>query len=147
MLHHAPFPGELVATSHPAVVNDVLVVGSAVADNQRVDAPSGRVLAFDARTGKQRWEFDPVPRDPADPAARSWARGTGEGYGGGNVWSSMAVDQELDLVYLPTTSPSGDFYGGDRAGDTITRPRSSRCAVQPAKWRGTSRPCTQPGYG
>jgi quinoprotein glucose dehydrogenase len=111
------FPGELVATSHPAVVNDVLVVGSAVADNQRVDAPSGRVLAFDARTGKQLWEFDPVPRDPADPAARSWARGTGEGYGGGNVWSSMAVDQELDLVYLPTTSPSGDFYGGDRAGD------------------------------
>ena len=111
------FPGELVATSHPAVVNDVLVVGSAVADNQRVDAPSGRVLAFDARSGRQLWEFDPVPRDPADPAAKSWARGTGEGYGGGNVWSSMAVDQALDLVYLPTTSASGDFYGGDRAGD------------------------------
>jgi quinoprotein glucose dehydrogenase len=29
----------------------------------------------------------------------------------------MAVDQELDMVYLPTTSPSGDFYGGGRAGD------------------------------
>ena len=109
-------PSELLATSAPAVVNDVIVVGSVVADNQRVDAPSGRVLAFDARTGKAAWEFDPVPRDPADPAMKSWAKGT-QGYGGGNVWGSMAVDQQLDLVYLPTTSVSGDFYGGDRAGN------------------------------
>ncbi|MBK9467516.1 MAG: hypothetical protein IPO20_06020 [Gammaproteobacteria bacterium] len=74
------------------------------------------MLAFDARTGKQLWSSTRCPRSPADPAAELGA-GTGEGYGGGNVWSSMAVDQELDLVYLPTTSPSGDFYGGDRAGD------------------------------
>ncbi len=110
------FPGEVVATSNPAVVNDVVVVGSAVADNQRQDAPSGRVLAFDARTGKALWEFDPVPRKADDPAMASWEKGT-DGIGGGNVWSTMAVDQQLDLVYLPTTSASGDFYGGDRPGD------------------------------
>ena len=110
------FPGEVVAGSNPAVVNDVVVVGSAVADNQRQDAPSGRVLAFDARSGKSLWEFDPVPRNPADPAMKSWAKGTA-GFGSGSVWSSMAVDQKLDLVYLPTTSVSGDFYGGDRTGD------------------------------
>ena len=113
------FPGEVVTSSRPAVVNDVVVLGSAVADNQRVDAPSGRVLAFDARTGAPAWEFDPLPRDPADPAAQSWEKGTAEGYGGGNVWSGMAVDQALDLVYLPTTSASGDFYGGGRAGDNL----------------------------
>ena len=45
------FPEEVAAGSDPAVINDVVVVGSAVADNQRVDAPSGRVLAYDARTG------------------------------------------------------------------------------------------------
>lgn len=111
------FPGEVVTASRPAVVNDVVVLGSMVADNQRVDAPSGRVVAFDARTGEQVWQFDPLPRDPADPAAKSWEKGTAEGYGGGNVWAAMAVDQALDLVYLPTTSPSGDFYGGGRAGD------------------------------
>ncbi len=110
------FPGEVVAGSKPAVVNDVVVVGSAVADNQRVDAPSGQVLAFDARTGKALWSFDPLPRDPADPAMKTWAAGT-TGYGGGNIWANMAVDEALDLVYLPTTSPSGDFFGGGRAGD------------------------------
>lgn len=111
------FPGEVVATSRPAVVNDVVVVGSMVGDNQRVDAPSGRVSAFHARTGEPLWTFDPLPRDPNDPAASSWERGTAEGFGAGNVWAAMAVDQELGLVYMPTTSPSGDFYGGGRAGD------------------------------
>ncbi len=110
------WPGEVIATSNPAVVNDVVVVSSSVADNQRVAAPSGRVLAFDARTGEPRWSFDPVPRDPADPAMASWGKGT-DGFGQANVWSSMAVDQGLDLVYLPTTSASSDFYGGDRPGD------------------------------
>jgi len=111
------FPGEVSALSRPAIVNDVVVVGSTVADDQRVDAPSGRVLAFDARSGEQVWEFDPLPRDPSDPAANSWEKGTAEGHGGGNVWASMAVDHELDLVYLPTTSASVDFYGGSRPGD------------------------------
>jgi len=111
------FPGEVVASSRPAVVNGVVVVGSAVADNQRVDAPSGRVLAYDARSGDPLWEFDPLPRDPNDPAAGSWEAGTAEGFGGGNAWAAMSVDQALDLVYVPTSSPSGDFYGGGRAGD------------------------------
>ncbi|MFP5304946.1 MAG: pyrroloquinoline quinone-dependent dehydrogenase [Gammaproteobacteria bacterium] len=110
------WPGEVAATSNPAVVNGVVVVGSAVADNQRVEAPSGRVLAFDARSGAQRWTFDPVPRDANDPAMASWGKGT-EGIGQGNVWSSMAADDALDLVYLPTTSPSSDFYGAIRPGD------------------------------
>jgi membrane-bound PQQ-dependent dehydrogenase (glucose/quinate/shikimate family) len=110
------WPGEVVASSNPVVVNGVVVVGSAVADNQRVDAPSGRVLAYSARTGEYLWQFDPVPRDPNDPAMASWGKGT-DGFGQGNVWSSMAADQDLDLVYLPTTSASNDFYGAERPGD------------------------------
>jgi quinoprotein glucose dehydrogenase len=110
------WPGEVIATSNPAVVNDVVVVGSAVADNQRVKAPSGRVLAFDARTGAARWQFDPIPRNSNDPAMATWGKGT-DNFGHANVWSSMAVDNSLDMVYLPTTSPSGDFFGGERPGD------------------------------
>lgn len=108
--------GEVIATSNPAVVNDVVVVGSSVADNQRVKAPSGRVMAYHARSGEFLWEFDPVPRDQNDPAMKTWQDGT-ENFGQGNVWSSMAVDEDLDMVYLPTTSTSSDFYGGERVGD------------------------------
>lgn len=108
--------GEVIATSNPAVVNDVVVVGSSIADNQRVNAPSGRVMAYNARTGAFMWEFDPVPRKADDPAMKSWKKGT-DGFGQGNIWSSMSVDNALDMVYLPTTSPSSDFYGGDRVGD------------------------------
>lgn len=110
------WPGEVSAGSNPAVVNDVIVVGSSVADLQRVDPPSGRVLAFSARTGELLWEFDPIPRSPDDPAMVTWGKGT-EQFGQGNIWSSMAVDQERDLVFLPTTSSSDDYYGGNRPGD------------------------------
>lgn len=110
------WPGEVSAGSNPAVVNDVIVVGSSVADMQRVDAPSGRVLAFSARDGKLLWEFDPIPRSSDDPAMLTWEKGTDQ-FGQGNVWSSMAVDQERDLVFLPTTSSSDDYYGGERPGN------------------------------
>ena len=111
-------PGEVAALSRPAIVNDVVVVGSSVMDNQRLGSPSGRVLAFDARTGKQVWSFDPMPRTPENPAAKTWLGGLPVN-GGGNVWSGMSVDEKLDLVYLPTTSPSVDFYGGERHGDNL----------------------------
>ncbi|MFT4046426.1 MAG: pyrroloquinoline quinone-dependent dehydrogenase [Solimonas sp.] len=108
--------GEVSANSRPAVVNGVVVVGSTVADDQRLDAPSGRVLAFDARSGAPKWQWDPIPRDPADPAMATWPKGT-EHIGSGNVWAEMAVDEKLDLVYLPTSSPSVDFYGAARPGN------------------------------
>jgi quinoprotein glucose dehydrogenase len=111
------FPGEVSAGSRPAIVNGVVVVGSTVADDQRFAAPSGRVLAYDARSGKPMWEFDPLPRTSADAAANTWLKGNAGNEGGGNVWAEMAVDESLDLVYLPTTSPSVDFYGGGRPGN------------------------------
>lgn len=113
------FPGEVTAGSRPAIVNDVVVVGSTVADDQRFDAPSGRVLAFDARSGKQLWAFDPLPRTAEDPAAATWLNGHAGEEGGGNVWAEMAVDESLDLVYLPTSSPSVDFFGGGRPGANL----------------------------
>ena len=53
--------GEYQVTSPPVVVGDVVVVGSAIADNARIDAPSGVVRGFDARTGGLRWAWDLAP--------------------------------------------------------------------------------------
>ena len=110
------WPGEFQITSAPAVVGDVVVVGSAISDNNRVEAPHGAVTALNARTGDVVWVFDPVPRDPADPARASWKDGA-DTVGHANVWSTISVDHKRGWVFLPTSSPSPDFFGGLRPGD------------------------------
>ena len=110
------WPGEFQITSAPVVVGDVVVVGSAIGDNARVVAPKGVVRALDVRTGAEKWSWDPVPREANDPTASTW----GEGYkdvGHANVWAPMSVDSKRGLVFLPTSSPSPDFFGGLRRGD------------------------------
>lgn len=95
-------------TSPPVVVGDRVIVGSSIADNQSVDTPSGAVRAFDARTGRQLWKWEPL----------TWVRGPGpHTSGAGNAWAPLAADAENDLVFVPTGSPSVDYYGGTRVGD------------------------------
>jgi quinoprotein glucose dehydrogenase len=108
--------GEYHFTSPPAVVGDVVVVGSAINDNNRVDMPSGVVRGYNARTGALVWAWDPVPRDPSDPARATWQNGA-DRTGAANVWGPISSDPAHDLVFLPTTSPSPDFFGGERKGD------------------------------
>ena len=48
-------------TSPPVVIGEVVVVGSAIDDNSRVDMASGVVRGFDARTGALRWKWEPSP--------------------------------------------------------------------------------------
>ena len=109
-------PGEYHFTSAPAVVGDVVIVGSAINDNDRVEMPSGVVRGYNARTGALVWAWDPVPRDPADPARATWQNGA-DRTGAANVWGPISADPAHDLVFLPTTSPSPDYYGGERKGD------------------------------
>ena len=114
-------PGEYHMTSPPAVIDDTVVVGSAIDDNARVDMPSGVVRAFDARTGKLRWKWEPLPPNDADSAKPSASANTNATKvwrtGAGNAWSIMVVDPERDLIFVPTGSASPDYYGGMRAGD------------------------------
>lgn len=98
------WPGEFQITSPPAIGRDVVVIGSAIGDNRRVDAPSGVVRAFDARTGSMRWTFEPLKRGGIEA-------------GHANVWAPMSVDAARGLVFLPTSSPSPDFWGGKRPGN------------------------------
>lgn len=103
-------------TSPPTVIDDLIIVGSAINDNQRTDTKRGVVRAFDARTGAVRWAFDPIPTDLSDPGASEWQNGSASRTGGGGAWSVISADPERDLVFLPTESASPDFYGGERKG-------------------------------
>ncbi|HET9012691.1 MAG TPA: pyrroloquinoline quinone-dependent dehydrogenase, partial [Gemmatimonadaceae bacterium] len=116
-LRNAPFEtAEYEETSPPLVVNDLIVVGSAVADNNRTDAASGEVRAFDVRTGALRWTWDPVPQDSTDPAYATWRGERAHRTGAANAWSVLAADPARDLVFVPTGSASVDYFGGERLG-------------------------------
>jgi quinoprotein glucose dehydrogenase len=99
--------GGYQVTSAPAVAGDLVIVGSSIADNWKVDTGRGIVRAFDARSGKLRWTWDPIP----------WAKDTKPRTGAGNAWSTLSVDPDHDLVFIPTGSAAPDYYGGIRRGD------------------------------
>jgi quinoprotein glucose dehydrogenase len=113
------FPGEIKITSAPVVARDVVAVGSFVMDNIRTDAPSGTVFGVDARSGALRWKFEPVPRDPADPAMASWLDGSAAASGAANVWSTMVADETRGIIYAPVGSAAPDFFGGKRRGNNL----------------------------
>ncbi len=103
-------PGEYGVTSPPALIGDRIVTGSMVLDNRRVDAPGGVVRAFSARTGELLWAWDPVPPAGSGGRADGYERGTA------NAWSILSVDEERNLVFVPTGNTSPDYYGGQREG-------------------------------
>lgn len=111
------FAGEYQITSPPTVAGDVVIVGSAFADTLRTRSPSGRITAFDARSGAVAWRFDPIPRNADDPAAATWEGGSWAETGGGEVWSTMSYDADRDLLFLPTADATATFYGGTHPGD------------------------------
>ncbi|MEM7249630.1 MAG: pyrroloquinoline quinone-dependent dehydrogenase [Acidobacteriota bacterium] len=105
--------------SPPAVCNDVIVVGSSIHDSPLEEVmPPGDVRAFDVRSGELLWTFHPVPRE-GDPATATWEDDSWKTAGQANVWTWMSCDEELGLVYLPTSAPTNDFHGTSRPGDNL----------------------------
>lgn len=107
---------EISETSPPTVAGDLVIVGSSLGDNQRFDYPQGIVRAFDARTGRLVWSWNPIPTDAADSAYRTWQGPKAHQAGGGNAWSVLSADASRDLLFVPTTCASPDYYGGERKG-------------------------------
>ncbi|MBV9085675.1 MAG: PQQ-binding-like beta-propeller repeat protein, partial [Acidobacteriaceae bacterium] len=100
--------GRYHMTSPPLAIDGLVIVGSAINDNNRVDMPSGLVRAFDARSGTLRWTWDPLSAHKPGPAWKT---------GAANAWTMLAADPDRHLVFVPTGSASPDYYGGLRPGD------------------------------
>ncbi len=86
----------------PTVYHDTLFLGWAGKDWTDSAAPPGTVFALDARTGKLKWMFHALPNEVIQKT------------GTANVWASMSIDPERGLLYIPVSSPSPNYYGGDR---------------------------------
>jgi quinoprotein glucose dehydrogenase len=104
-------------TSPAAICKDVVITGSWVSDGDPT-GPSGDIRGFDVHSGSQLWRFHTVPR-PGEFGHDTWAGDSWKNRGGVNCWSIMSVDEEMGLVFVPLTSPSYDYYGGDRKGSNL----------------------------
>ena len=109
--------GLVQVTSAPAIFQDVVIVGTSIGDNNRTHDSRGVVRAFRIADGQAVWDFDPIPTNPQDSAYGTWKNNSALRTGAANVWATISVDHENDLVFLPTSSPSPDFYGGERLGN------------------------------
>lgn len=86
----------------PLVVGDTLLLGWAGMDWEYSVAPPGNLLAIDAITGELLWEASFIPEELIPRT------------GTANIWTAMTADEELGLVYAPISSPSPNYWGGDR---------------------------------
>ncbi len=108
---------EYYLTSPPLVMGDKVITGAYVQDGQRVDAPSGAIRAFDARSGELLWAWDPVPPTQTSVTAADIKQGKILTRGTPNAWGLLSGDEAHNLVFVPTGNPSPDHYAGEERGD------------------------------
>ncbi len=97
---NAVFPFSLLQP--PTVVGDTILIGWAGKDWAYTVEPPGNLIAVDARTGALKWDTGFIPPDLIPVT------------GTANIWSSMSADPGLGLVYVPVSSPSPNYWGGNR---------------------------------
>ncbi len=100
---------EMAMTSPPLVINDLVVQGAMVMDNQRVDSPGGVIRAWDARTGELRWAFDPVPPGAPSPQAIGAPEGQRYHFGTPNSWSISSADPAAQSDFCTLWQPGTGF--------------------------------------
>jgi quinoprotein glucose dehydrogenase len=105
--------------SPPVITRDVVVTPTIISDFViRREAPPGWVKGVDARTGDVRWVFRTIPQAD-DFGADTWLNESWRYSGNANIWPPLSADDELGYVYLPTGTPTSDYYGGHRLGDNL----------------------------
>ena len=107
-----------IAGTTPGIIyKDLLIMGMRVAES--ADAAPGHIRAYDVRTGKRRWIFHTIPH-PGEQGYETWDdKEAWKKLGGANNWAGMSLDEERGIVYVPTGSISGDFYGANRKGQNL----------------------------
>jgi quinoprotein glucose dehydrogenase len=113
--------GEIGYQSAPVVAGNTVIVGASFREGMTVRSKSnnkGYVRGFDARTGKRLWIFHTIPKK-GEFGYDTWLNGSADYTGNTGMWTQLTVDEELGSVYLPIESPTSDYYGGQRPGNTL----------------------------
>ena len=111
------FSSFIAATTPGVIYKDLLITGSRVGES--ADAAPGHIRAYDVRTGQRKWIFHTIPH-PGEQGFETWEdHDAWKKFGGANSWSGMSLDEKRGIVYVPTGSVGGDFYGGIRKGKNL----------------------------
>jgi quinohemoprotein ethanol dehydrogenase len=79
----------------------------------------GRVVALDAKTGKEAWTFFATAA-PGEIGGDTWPKDNEEyKRGGGGTWNTPVIDTELGLVIFGTGNPVPQWGGELRGGDNL----------------------------
>ncbi|MEJ7589454.1 MAG: PQQ-binding-like beta-propeller repeat protein [Ferruginibacter sp.] len=107
-----------IANTTPGVIyKELLIMGMRV--GEAADAAPGHIRAFDVRTGERKWIFHTIPH-PGEKGYEDWPdKDAWRKLGGANNWAGMSLDEKRGIVYVPTGSVGGDFYGGIRKGSNL----------------------------
>jgi len=106
-----------INSNTPGIIyKDKLILGCRVSESG--GAVPGHIRAFNVRTGKQEWIFHTIPH-PDEYGYETWPTGAWQYAGGANAWAGFSLDEEREIVFVPTGSASFDFYGGDRIGENL----------------------------
>lgn len=101
-------------SASPVAWNGMVIVGIAGADW----GSRGRVMAFDARNGKQLWRFDLIP-EGGEPGANTWGKADTASTGGGSTWTTYTLDTGDGSLYVPVGNPAPDFSPQYRPGQNL----------------------------
>ncbi len=111
-------------TVAPLAIKDLVIVGAGGGEY----GIRGLLVAYDAKTGKERWRFNTVP-GPGEPGHETWEQCPPNPttycdpqawtHGGGSIWVTGSYDPELNLTYWGVGNPSPDYSGDQRPGDNL----------------------------
>ena len=111
---------KFVVSSTPGTIfKNLIIMPLRVAEG--VGAAPGDVMAFDVITGNLTWSFHTLPH-PSEPGVETWGNiniSESPIVGAANNWAGMALDEEREILYVPTGSAAPDFYGAVRPGKNL----------------------------
>ncbi|MEQ8496341.1 MAG: PQQ-binding-like beta-propeller repeat protein, partial [Gammaproteobacteria bacterium] len=108
-----PQQGEFFSAA-PQVYQGLVIIGTAGGDW----GIRGRVMAYDAVTGREVWRFYTIPRGD-EPGAESWKNADSARYGGGGTWSTFTLDHASGEVFVPVGNPAPDLLPDLRPGENL----------------------------
>jgi alcohol dehydrogenase (cytochrome c) len=108
-----PRLGECI-TGAPVAWNGLIITGIAMSDL----GVRGRIMAFDALSGREVWRFSTIP-SIGEEGANSWKDTAWAAHGGGGTWSTFTIDPVTNELFVPVGNPVPDLLPAVRRGENL----------------------------